>query len=207
MTIVPDGNDRAALRRHFLHLRRAMAPEEWQARNAQLLHHLGRWWARWRSAQEPRGDDHPCWVGLYWPMKGEPDVRPLFTSWRWRALPAAVASHSPLHFRPWIEGAAMIEDLYGIPTPECAATVRPEVVIVPLVAFDERGFRLGYGGGFYDRTIAAWRDEGWRGVAVGVGFSFARVADLKPQPHDVPMTVVVSDAGCLLDRTTLDASQ
>jgi len=182
-----------------------MAPEEWQARNALLLYHLGRWWARWRSAQEPRGDDHPCWVGLYWPMKGEPDVRPLFTSWRWRALPAAVASDAPLHFRPWIEGAAMVADLYGIPTPECAATVRPEVVIVPLVAFDERGFRLGYGGGFYDRTIAAWRDEGWRGVAVGVGFSFARVADLKPQPHDVPMTVVVSDAGCLLDRTVPDA--
>lgn len=194
-TIVPDGADRATIRRHFLRLRRALSPENWQARNAALCGHLAQWWTQWRARHAPR------WVGLYWPMKGEPDVRPVFAAWQWRALPAAVAPHVPLVFRPWREGAPMIDDCYGIPTPECAETVRPEVLIVPLVAFDRRGYRLGYGGGFYDRTLAAWRAEGWQCVVVGVGFAFAELPDLRPEAHDVAMDVVVSDAGVVLDRS------
>ncbi len=89
----------------------------------------------------------------------------------------------------------MIDDCYGIPTPASAETVRPEVVFAPLVAFDRQGYRLGYGGGFYDRTLAAWRAEGWQGIAVGVGFAAAEVASLAPEAHDVAMDVVVSDAG------------
>ncbi|HCO76917.1 MAG TPA: hypothetical protein DIT50_01775, partial [Rhodocyclaceae bacterium] len=86
-TIVPDGADRATIRRHFLRLRRALSPENWQARNAALCGHLAQWWTQWRARHAPR------WVGLYWPMKGEPDVRSVFAAWQWRALPAAVAPH------------------------------------------------------------------------------------------------------------------
>lgn len=200
-TIVPDGWDRMALRRHFLQVRRGLPRKEWERRNEALCRALAQWWQEWLSIAREGSKSAPSfWVGLYWPMKGEPDVRRVFAAWRWRALPAAVAPHAPLLFRPWQEEAPMITDSYGIPTPESAEVVRPEVLIVPLVAFDRQGYRLGYGGGFYDRTLAAWRAEGWQGIAVGVGFAFAALPDLHPEAHDVAMDVVVSDAGVVCDR-------
>ncbi len=194
--IVPEGDGRAALRRAALAARRAMSPAAWQSANAALVAALAAWWQAWGARH--RGTP---WVGLYWPLKNEPDVRPVFADWPQRALPAAVAAHAPLEFRVWRKKAPMTVDIYGIPTPETNETVRPEVVIVPLVAFDRRGYRIGYGGGFYDRTLAAWRRQGWNGLAVGVGFDRAEVADVRPQSHDVPMDVVVTDGGVVLDAS------
>ncbi len=185
-------NYRAALRQKLLAARRAMLPEVWQARNTALLAALGAWFAAWQ-AHLPAGG--VPWIGLYWPMKNEPDVRFLFADWPNRALPAAVAPQTPLHFRPWRADGAMTEDCYGIPTPATAEVVQPQLVIIPLLGFTRTGFRLGYGGGFYDRTLALWRQEGWRGTTVGVGFADAEVAELTPAAHDEPLDVVVTELG------------
>lgn len=190
--LLEEGVRRAELRRQLLAARRALGKAEWQRRNAALCAALAAWWEGWRKE---RAASEAPWVGLYWPMKGEPDVRPLFAVWPRRALPAAVAPHTPLQFRPWHDSSAMTEDCYGIPTPTTAETVRPDLLIIPLLGFTAEGFRLGYGGGFYDRTLALWRREGWRGVTVGVGFADSEVADLTPQPHDVPLDLLVTEVG------------
>ena len=135
-------------------------------------------------------------VGYCWPYKGEFDAR--FVVRRWReegalaALPAVVEPKGPLEFRKWWPGAPMKPGVYDIPVPEATEVVIPDVAIVPMNAFDSRGYRLGYGGGYFDRTLAAC---GRRMVAIGVAYEMLRVESIHPQPHDVPMDFVVTESG------------
>lgn len=138
----------------------------------------------------------PACVGLYWPWKAEYDPRPLALQLRaagWiTALPLVVAPQAPLAFARWDDATALVPDRFGIPTPAAPERVVPGVLVVPLNAFDARGYRLGYGGGFYDRTLAALRP---RPRTFGVAYEIARVDDLAPAAHDVPMDVIVTEAG------------
>jgi 5,10-methenyltetrahydrofolate synthetase len=86
----------------------------------------------------------------------------------------------------------MALDRHGIPIPSAGEELRPNVVLLPLVAFDPQGFRLGYGGGYFDRTLAAMVP---RPLAIGVGFELGRVADIRPQAHDIPLDATVTEAG------------
>jgi 5,10-methenyltetrahydrofolate synthetase len=134
-------------------------------------------------------------VGYCWPYKGEFDARYAVRRWREQgavaALPEVVASKTPLQFRKWWPGAPMKPGVYDIPVPDGTDIVMPDVAIVPMNASDERGFRLGYGGGFFDRTLAAC---GRRMVAIGVTYEMLRVPTIHPQPHDIPMDFVVTEA-------------
>ena len=135
-------------------------------------------------------------VGYCWPFKGEFDAR--FVVRRWRdegavaALPAVVDPKGPLEFRKWWPGAPMKPGVYGIPVPEGTEVVVPDVAIVPMNAFDGGGYRLGYGGGYFDRTLAAC---GRRMAAIGIAYEMLRVETIHPQPHDVPMDFVVTEGG------------
>jgi 5,10-methenyltetrahydrofolate synthetase len=86
----------------------------------------------------------------------------------------------------------MIEDRYGIHIPARGETLRPDAILMPLNAFDAAGYRLGYGGGYFDRSLAALSP---RPHAVGVGFELARVDSIRPQAHDLPMDAIVTEAG------------
>lgn len=86
----------------------------------------------------------------------------------------------------------MTIDRHAIPIPADGAVLVPDVVLLPLVAFDRRGFRLGYGGGYFDRTLAAIVP---RPFTVGIGFEIARVDTIQPQQHDIPLDAVVTEAG------------
>jgi 5,10-methenyltetrahydrofolate synthetase len=133
-------------------------------------------------------------LGFCWPFKGEFDPR--FAVRRWRAagvtaaLPEVVAPGLPLRFRRWWPGAPMRPGVYGIPVPDGTGIVVPDVAIVPMNGFDARGFRLGYGGGYFDRTLAAL--EG-RLLAIGVSYEPLRLQTIHPQPHDIPMDFVVTE--------------
>jgi len=135
-------------------------------------------------------------VGFCWPYKGEFDSR--FVIRRWRdegavaALPEVVAKGQPLRFRKWWPGVPMTPGVYDIPVPVGTDIVMPDVAIVPMNGFDECGYRLGYGAGFFDRTLAAY-DR--RMLAIGVSYELLRLPTLYPQPHDVPMDFVVTEAG------------
>lgn len=135
-------------------------------------------------------------VSLYWPIRGEPDLR----EWmRERielgvriALPLATALGRPLEFREWRPGAKMARGLWKIPYPVEGAEVRPDIVIAPLVGFDRQGFRLGYGGGFFDRTLARLAPHP---PVIGLGYASTALETIFPQPHDIGMDWIVTDGG------------
>ncbi|MCX8086088.1 MAG: 5-formyltetrahydrofolate cyclo-ligase [Rhodocyclaceae bacterium] len=140
----------------------------------------------------------PATIGFCWPIRAEVDCRPLITSLLargWQAvMPTVIAPAAPMEFRPWSSDAPMTLDPFGIPVPATPPAAPPEVLLVPLVAFDAAGFRLGYGGGFFDRTLAACTP---RPFSIGVGFELARVATIAPGPHDVPLDAIVTERGLM----------
>ena len=135
-------------------------------------------------------------IGFCWPYQGEFDARFAIRYFRERgataALPAVMGKASPLQFRKWWPGAPMTPGAYDIPMPDGTEPVVPDAAIVPMNGFDEQGYRLGYGSGYFDRTLAATQP---RLLALGVSFEFARLPTIYPQPHDIPMDFVVTEAG------------
>ncbi len=139
-------------------------------------------------------------VAVCWPYRNEYDARFLARRLRERgartALPVVVGPRRPLVFRAWQPGVALARGVYDIPYPVDTPEVVPDAMIVPMNGFDDGGYRLGYGGGFFDRTLAAIRSTGHRLVAIGVAYEQARISDaLHPQPYDVPMDFVVTERG------------
>lgn len=113
------------------------------------------------------------------------------------ALPVVAAPGEPLVFRRWRKGDAMDEGPFGIKEPRAEAPVlTPEVVLVPLLAFDRRGYRLGYGGGFYDRTLAGLR-AGGKVLAAGVAYAAQEVEDVPREDTDEPLDWVVTERGAI----------
>ena len=135
-------------------------------------------------------------IGFCWPHKNEYDARFVVKHFRDRgamsALPAVIAKKTPLQFRNWRPGFAMTSGVYGIPVPEGSDSVTPDALLIPMIAFDNAGFRLGYGGGYFDITLAAISP---RPLAIGVCYEMFRTATLDPQPHDIAMDFVVTESG------------
>lgn len=180
----PDSaSPRAALRRDLL-ARRAAAPP---AAAAGLAAQVAAWLAQARPAS----------LGFYWPYRGEPDLRATVSGWlaapgpvRAAALP--VIEDGRMAFRRWAPGAAMSEGAYGIAVPAHGEWLLPEVLLIPCVGFDATAYRLGYGGGWYDRTLAALAP---RPLTVGVALECTRLASIAPEPHDIPLDAVITEAG------------
>ncbi len=135
-------------------------------------------------------------VGFYWPFKGEFDPR--FTIRRLReagarvALPVVLQKNAPLQFREWWPGAPMSKGVFDLPVPDGTEIVQPGALLIPPVGFDSQGYRLGYGGGYFDRTLAAMSPQP---LKIGVGFELSRMATIRPQPHDIAMDCIVTEAG------------
>ena len=133
-------------------------------------------------------------VGLYSPMRGEIDVRDVARDHCEAGgvvgLPVVVERSAPVEFWRWYPGMKMQRGIWDIPIPAQREVVTPDLLIIPLVGFDAQGYRLGYGGGYYDRTIAA---AARRPLCVGLGYTEASLATIYPQPHDIPMNMVVTD--------------
>lgn len=136
-------------------------------------------------------------VSLYHPMKNELDTKPLAEALLQRgfklALPVTPKKRGALTFRAFRDGDPLNPDRYGIMTPsEAAPEVRPVLVVTPLLAFTRGGARLGYGGGYYDRTLAALRAEG-EILAVGLGYGAQQVDALPRGPHDQRLDWIVTE--------------
>ena len=134
-------------------------------------------------------------LGFYWPFKGEYDpralVRLLHKEGVSLALPVVAGPAQPLIFRPWRPRIRMALGVWNIPFPAEGEAVQPDTLLVPLVGFDTAGYRLGYGGGFYDRTLAMMPA---RPHTIGIGFTASRLRTIYPQPHDIPMDRIVTNA-------------
>jgi 5-formyltetrahydrofolate cyclo-ligase len=141
-------------------------------------------------------------VGGYWPMRGEYNplgyLRAVIDAGAAAALPAVVAKGAPLQFRPWTPKTRMAPGRWDTLHPEDGPAVAPLALLIPLVGFDAAGHRLGYGGGFYDRTLAALVP---RPLAIGVGFELGRLPSFEPAAHDQRLDVIVTEAGVVLDAS------
>jgi 5-formyltetrahydrofolate cyclo-ligase len=138
-------------------------------------------------------------VSGYWPMRSEMDLRPLLTALantgRDVALPAVIGLGQPLQFRRWRPGEGLATGRFGTehPPPE-AAIIEPDVLLVPLLAYDDRHYRLGYGAGFYDRTLAGLRARK-QVLVIGVAYSAQRVADVPVDGWDEALDLVLTERG------------
>lgn len=138
----------------------------------------------------------------YWPIKGEADLRPLMRDLHAEgaqiALPLVEVKAAPLTFRRWTPETRMVRGDWNIPVPPPdAEQLTPDIALAPLVGWDDAGFRLGYGGGYFDRTLAALAP---RPFVIGIGFQAARLPTIYPQPHDVPLDAIVTEAGVQMVR-------
>jgi 5-formyltetrahydrofolate cyclo-ligase len=135
-------------------------------------------------------------LGVYWPFRGEFDPRPLVDRLIARgfavALPVVIDKKGPLEYRSWRPGDPLVDGVWGIPIPERREIVAPKAVLAPLVGFDRECYRLGYGGGYFDRTLATLQP---RPLAIGVGFEFSQLETIDPQDFDIPMDLIVTEAG------------
>ncbi len=143
-------------------------------------------------------DTKPAVVAGYAPMRDEIETGGVMAVFRQLGarlcLPAVVEREGPLEFRAWDFGQPLEEGLFGVRTPLASAeTVRPDLVLVPLLGWSHEGGRIGYGAGHYDRTLAALRAQG-SVRAVGLGFEVQRVWDLPVEPHDEPLDWILTES-------------
>jgi 5-formyltetrahydrofolate cyclo-ligase len=135
-------------------------------------------------------------TGFYWPFKGEVDlrhfVRDLVGDGGEVALPVVIERAHPLEFWSWRPHAKMQRGIWNIPIPADRIQVQPTLLLVPLVGVDGAGYRLGYGGGYYDRTLARASP---RPMTVGIGYELGRLDSIHPQPHDIPMDAIITENG------------
>ncbi len=133
-------------------------------------------------------------VSLYWPVQGEPNLLDWMKSLIFRgarvALPVVIEKHKPLVFKTWAPGEKLEGGIWNIPVPVDGKHVTPEIVIAPLVGFDVQLYRLGYGGGYFDRTLKCFSIKP---LVIGVGYEMTLIATIFPQSYDVPMDLIVTD--------------
>ncbi|MGC2201162.1 MAG: 5-formyltetrahydrofolate cyclo-ligase, partial [Stellaceae bacterium] len=175
---------RRAERQRLLALRTRIPPNERREWGREIE-------ARLRSLLQDR---QGITLGVYWPFQAEFDPRPLI-DWMLAqgsrvALPAVVDKQGPLEYRAWRPGEPLMDGVWNIPVPQERDILIPQAVLAPLVGFDRECYRLGYGGGYFDRTLAALSP---RPLAIGVGFEMSQIQTIYPQLFDVPMDVVVTE--------------
>jgi len=140
-------------------------------------------------------------VAIYWPIRGEFDPRFVARTLRGRGatvgLPVVTGKTLPLVFREWYPGMELQEGGMGIPYPGFSTEIVPDACLIPPVGFDALGFRLGYGAGFFDRTLAALSP---RPLAIGTAFECARIDTIFPQPHDIALDFIVTERGIHVAR-------
>lgn len=174
---------------------RSSIPAERRAAFAGTLASLGLVTAR-RWASRP-----DAVVSVFWPIRDEPDTLPLLSALAEAgfsaALPVTPKRGAPLRFRAWRIGEPLISGRFGTSEPAAAAAdLDPDLLFVPLAAFDRRGFRLGYGAGYYDGALDRLRRL--KPVrAVGVGFAVQEVGAVPTEPHDQPLDALVTEHGLL----------
>ena len=178
-------------RQRLLDARLRMPVADRQQASSQIIARLD---ALWREAGRLASG---AIVSAYWPLRGEPDLRPwlgeLHAQGLVCVLPVVVQKNEPLQFRRWSPGCAMEKGFWNIPVPADPATFTPQLLIAPVVGFDRQRYRLGYGGGYFDRTLALLQSEQRAFHVAGVGYSDAEIASIRPLDHDIPLQAIVTE--------------
>lgn len=185
--------DKAALRKALAQARSAIDPALKAAWDGVIGARVIAWWEA-AAASLASEASAPGPLGVYWPLRGEPDLHgayaALATAGTRLALPVVLARDAALGFTEWLPGEAMVKDSMGVAVPAQLRMVeRPPALLIPCLGFNAQRFRLGYGGGYYDRTLEAHP----RPVAVGIAYSCLE-ARFASAPHDVALDLVLTEA-------------
>ena len=190
----PPAPDRDALRKKLIAARLALTDR--LERSVQLQSALRVWLVGRRETS----------VGAYWPIKGEFDPLPALYRWsegapddieRRIGLPVADRSTGQLRFHVWYPGCPTELDAYDIPKPKDTEEFAPQILVVPCLGFGPGGVRLGYGGGFFDRTLSSLTP---RPVTVGVSFTHGFLPLLRSGPQDLPLDAMLTEDGVMFQR-------
>ncbi|MGE4338019.1 MAG: 5-formyltetrahydrofolate cyclo-ligase [Pigmentiphaga sp.] len=194
------GASAAAIRRRLRAARSAMTPQQRQQASTRICALLAQPGPRQWPVLVGRRGIVPQVIAAFWPLAEEPDLRTVLRQWVTQGytvvLPDVVREASPLTFRRWQPEAPMQADRYGIPVPVGAPCV-PDTLLVPTLGFTPHADRLGYGGGYYDRTLAALAESGATPLAIGVAFDCGRLEPIehRPAPHDIALDAVLTEYG------------
>ncbi|MDM9558881.1 MULTISPECIES: 5-formyltetrahydrofolate cyclo-ligase [Bordetella] len=203
MNIRNSAQNNAVALRARLRQARADLPAAQRDRGGLLMRgRLFTWLNAARDQAVKRGARPPATVAAFWPLEHEPDLRPLLDQWAQAgiavALPAIREPAAPLEFRAWTPGAALRAGPYNVQEPAAdSPLLRPDVVLVPTLGYTLQADRLGYGGGYYDRTLAALQRDGQPCTTIGVAWNEGLIDsdDYQPAEHDVRLDAVLTPDG------------
>lgn len=172
-----------ALRQKLIAARRALSADARAQADARIADHLLRWLREHQVKM----------LGGYLAIAGEPDLSALYAALPAHgialAMPVVLERQQPLVFVRWQAGDALIKDASGTMAPAARGDyVKPDAVLAPCIGFTEENLRLGFGGGYFDRTLA----QSPRPKAIGIAYAFAKVA-FAAEPHDVPLDAIITD--------------
>jgi 5-formyltetrahydrofolate cyclo-ligase len=183
-------------------LREAIPVAERQQASAQLCAELLRWFDARSASRHTFGHTAPEIVAGFWPLESEPDLRPvyeyLYTQGFTVALPVVVKKHSPLEFHAWRTSDTLKLGAFGVLEPVRREKLMPDVMLIPTLGFTDQGARLGYGGGYYDRTLANLNAAGKDFLALGIAWNQARIEEEvghQPQAHDYALDAILTPSG------------
>ena len=142
-------------------------------------------------------------IAAYWPLADEPDITPilhaLVRTGHTVVLPVVVQRSAPLEFHRWSPEASMTAGNFGVMEPLRTQALQPDILLIPTLGYTERGDRLGYGGGYYDRTLARMQEKLLNPLTVGIGWSEGllnnKYPNYQPQAHDMPLHAILSARG------------
>ena len=175
--------NKSALRTSLMTARNAIVNDQRRLLDNKIATKILAWWEmhQFRS------------LGVYWPMRGEPDLHALYATLQAQgtqlALPVVTGSEQPLQFVTWTPGEAVNQDRFGACIPAAKnATIKPDALLIPCLGFTRNGYRLGYGGGFYDRTLAVKP----RPYSLGIGYTNGET-EFAPDTYDIVLDRIITD--------------
>ncbi|CAM4326049.1 5-formyltetrahydrofolate cyclo-ligase [Bordetella muralis] len=205
-------NNAVALRAR-LRQARTDIPESQRSRGGLLMRgRLFTWLNAVREQSARQGTKAPSTVAAFWPLAGEPDLRPLLQQWADAgiaiALPAIRDKDAPLEFRAWTPGDTLECGPFNVQEPSAdRPALRPDVILVPTLGYTDQADRLGYGGGYYDRTLADLRQTGHEFTAIGIAWNEGLLdEDYQPASHDERLDAILTPDGWLPEPPLLGPS-
>ncbi len=195
-------NNADQLRARLRSLRQSMSVAERQHASTALCDRLQRWFDHYMARPECARRSSPLVVAGFWPLVDEPDLRPLLQQLDLHqvivCLPVIVARDAPLEFHRWTPSTPLTAQSFGVLEPPRQHALVPDVVLVPTLGFTVEAARLGYGGGYYDRSLAALQRANSSLVTIGVAWQQGRLTEADafvPQPHDVLLKAIATPEG------------
>jgi 5-formyltetrahydrofolate cyclo-ligase len=200
-------NTAPSLRTHLRDARKHMAVADRQRGSLLIRARLFTWLALAREQAQLSQQTVPQVVAAYWPLPDEPDLTPLIDKWLHEVelpaievvLPVVVSDHAPLNFYPYTSVTELETGQFGVLAPrplQGQASCVPDVVLVPTLGFTQKGDRIGYGKGFYDRTLSSLRQQNPKMVAIGIAWNEGSIDAIDPQyqpaPHDFQLNYVLT---------------